>query len=253
MLCLGRRGSRGGPDPPARRPRRPAEPGHRHRPAQNRLDHLRALHERAGLDRRPLRYQLVGSPADSDRLLSELPAASLVVNATGMGKDRPGSPLSDGSPFPRGGYVWEFNYRGSLEFWHQARAQQEARGLVLEDGWRYFVHGWSQVVADVFELGYAARDGGRTEPSRRRTRSPIQRSTGARRAVRTVTGDVAADQLGPTNYHEHLFQVSPLLPGDELDDEAAQRTGGATRSRQAASPPWSTPRRSGLGRGPGRL
>lgn len=39
--------------------------------------------------------------------------------------------------------------------------------------------------------------------------------------VRTVTGDVAAADLGQVDYHEHLFQVSPLLPGDELDDEAA--------------------------------
>ena len=31
--------------------------------------------------------------------------------------------------------------------------------------------------------------------------------------VRTVLGDVAADRLGRTNYHEHLFQVSPLLIG----------------------------------------
>ena len=39
--------------------------------------------------------------------------------------------------------------------------------------------------------------------------------------VRTVLGDVDPAQLGRLNYHEHLFQVSPLLPGDELDDEAA--------------------------------
>lgn len=38
--------------------------------------------------------------------------------------------------------------------------------------------------------------------------------------VRTVHGDVAASDLGRLNYHEHLFQVSPLLPGDELTDEA---------------------------------
>ncbi|MDA3642565.1 phosphotriesterase [Saccharopolyspora indica] len=37
--------------------------------------------------------------------------------------------------------------------------------------------------------------------------------------VRTVLGDVPAQELGRTDYHEHLFQVSPLLPGDELDDE----------------------------------
>ncbi len=35
----------------------------------------------------------------------------------------------------------------------------------------------------------------------------------------TVLGGVPAAALGRTDYHEHLFQVSPLLPGDELDDE----------------------------------
>lgn len=37
--------------------------------------------------------------------------------------------------------------------------------------------------------------------------------------IRTALGDIPADRLGRTDYHEHLFQVSPLLPGDELDDE----------------------------------
>jgi len=37
--------------------------------------------------------------------------------------------------------------------------------------------------------------------------------------IRTVLGDIEAAELGPTKYHEHLFQISPLLPGDELDDE----------------------------------
>jgi predicted metal-dependent phosphotriesterase family hydrolase len=41
--------------------------------------------------------------------------------------------------------------------------------------------------------------------------------------VRTVLGDVDPAVLGPTDYHEHLFQASPLLPGDELDDERAGR------------------------------
>lgn len=38
--------------------------------------------------------------------------------------------------------------------------------------------------------------------------------------VRTVLGDIAPDTLGPADCHEHLFQASPLLPGDDLDDEA---------------------------------
>lgn len=41
--------------------------------------------------------------------------------------------------------------------------------------------------------------------------------------IRTALGDVEPDQLGRTDYHEHLFQVSPLLPGDELDDEDASQ------------------------------
>ncbi|HIY67704.1 MAG TPA: aryldialkylphosphatase [Candidatus Agrococcus pullicola] len=38
--------------------------------------------------------------------------------------------------------------------------------------------------------------------------------------ARTVLGDVSVPELGRVNAHEHGFQVSPLLPGDELDDEA---------------------------------
>jgi predicted metal-dependent phosphotriesterase family hydrolase len=40
-------------------------------------------------------------------------------------------------------------------------------------------------------------------------------------SARTVLGDRPARELGHVNYHEHLFQVSPLLVGDELTDEAS--------------------------------
>jgi predicted metal-dependent phosphotriesterase family hydrolase len=39
--------------------------------------------------------------------------------------------------------------------------------------------------------------------------------------VRTVLGDIPSERLGRCDYHEHLFQVSQLLVGDELDDEQA--------------------------------
>ena len=81
-----------------------------------------------------------------------LPAGSLVINATGLGKDRPGSPLTDHCKFPENGLVWELNYRGTLEFMHQAEAQRERRGLLIEDGWTYFIHGWTQVIAEVFHI-----------------------------------------------------------------------------------------------------
>lgn len=67
--------------------------------------------------------------------------------------------------------------------------------------------------------------------------------------VRTVLGDIAPHELGPTDYHEHLFQVSPLLPGDELDDEDASRAEAvALRASGAAALVDATP--IGLGRRP---
>jgi predicted metal-dependent phosphotriesterase family hydrolase len=53
-----------------------------------------------------------------------------------------------------------------------------------------------------------------------------------RLVVRTVLGDVDPADLGVLDYHEHLFQVSPLLPGEELDDE--DRSGREARSLKDA-------------------
>jgi shikimate 5-dehydrogenase len=116
------------------------------------LDQLRAIHDARGTSPDAIDYVLAPRPEDVDAILAAQPAGTVVVNATGMGKDIPGSPLSDAVVFPQDGYVWEFNYRGSLEFMHQALAQAEARNLTVVDGWDYFIHGWSQVVAEVFEL-----------------------------------------------------------------------------------------------------
>ena len=70
--------------------------------------------------------------------------------------------------------------------------------------------------------------------------------------VRTVLGDVAAAALGRTNYHEHLFQVSPLLVGDELDDEpASQAEAVSLRDSGFATMVDATP--TGLGRRPEAL
>lgn len=93
----------------------------------------------------------------NDAHMAELPPGSMVINATGMGKDRPGSPITDDGRFPKSGLAWELNYRGELDFLHQARRQEDERDLTVEDGWRYFVHGWSEVVAEVFDLDLDAR------------------------------------------------------------------------------------------------
>lgn len=119
---------------------------------RERLDQLREVHRRHGTPEGLIEYVVTASPEDADAVVAAAPARSVIANATGLGKDRPGSPLTDAAVFPAEAYAWEFNYRGSLEFLHQARAQEGARGLRVEDGWRYFLHGWSQVVADVFEI-----------------------------------------------------------------------------------------------------
>jgi shikimate dehydrogenase len=97
-------------------------------------------------------HRLVSRPADSDRIVSSLPPSSLVINATGMGKDRPGSPVTDEARFPSDGIAWDLNYRGELDFLRQARAQRKDRALAVHDGWRYFLHGWSEVIAEVFSV-----------------------------------------------------------------------------------------------------
>jgi shikimate 5-dehydrogenase len=120
-------------------------------PSRERLAALAGLAERVGS---PVELELAAGAdaSENDRRLEELAPGSLVVNATGMGKDRPGSPLTDAARFPPGAAAWELNYRGELGFLRQARAQEAERDLLVEDGWRYFLHGWSEVVAEVFDL-----------------------------------------------------------------------------------------------------
>jgi shikimate 5-dehydrogenase len=115
-----------------------------------RLEHLRELHAswKSGV---PLDCHHVPQPELADALVSNLPPGSLVVNATGLGKDAPGSPITNAAVFPENGIAWEFNYRGDLVFLDQARAQEKSRNLQVEDGWVYFLHGWTRVIADVFQ------------------------------------------------------------------------------------------------------
>jgi shikimate 5-dehydrogenase len=116
-----------------------------------RLDHLRAVNDTLDTDI-AFTYRVNADPRVNDEIMATLPPGSMVINATGMGKDSPGSPLTDDGVFPSRGLAWELNYRGELVFLDQARRQQAARSLTVEDGWIYFLHGWSAVVAEVFDL-----------------------------------------------------------------------------------------------------
>jgi shikimate 5-dehydrogenase len=116
--------------------------------APERLEHLDRIVAQLG-GSEPVAARLA-VPGLHDELLAGLPQGSLVVNATGMGKDRVGSPLADGAEFPRAAVVWELNYRGKLGFLRQAEAQRSELGLTVADGWGYFIRGWAAVIEEVF-------------------------------------------------------------------------------------------------------
>jgi shikimate 5-dehydrogenase len=112
---------------------------------------MRKVHAEIGFSI-PVTYTLAPTPEEADTVVASLPAHSMVVNATGLGKDGPGSPVSDAVVYPENAIVWEFNYRGDLVFLDQARAQGADRNLRVEDGWVYFIHGWTRVIAEVFDI-----------------------------------------------------------------------------------------------------
>lgn len=116
-----------------------------------RLEEIERFHARLapGI---PLEYHHTPRPELADAILRGLRPGSLAINATGLGKDAPGSPLTDAAVWPRDGIAWDFNYRGDLLFLDQARRAKEARNLRIEDGWIYFVHGWTRVIAEVFHI-----------------------------------------------------------------------------------------------------
>jgi shikimate 5-dehydrogenase len=116
-----------------------------------RLEEIAAIHRKIG-GPVPVEYVHTPNPEDNDRMLGRLAPHSLVMNATGLGKDAPGSPLTDAAKFPQDAFVWDFNYRGNLVFLDQARRQMQERSLTVNDGWIYFIHGWTRVIAEVFHL-----------------------------------------------------------------------------------------------------
>jgi shikimate 5-dehydrogenase len=87
-----------------------------------------------------------------DALVEVVPEGSLVVNATGMGKDRRGSPITEAAELPRHSVVWELNYRGELGFLRQARRQAERMPIEVHDGWDLFCHGWAAALSVILAL-----------------------------------------------------------------------------------------------------
>jgi len=110
-------------------------------------------------------------PGPWDDLVAAAPPGTLVVNATGLGKDRPGSPLTAGAGFPAGAVVWELNYRGDLALLRMARE----RGVAAYDGWNLFCHGWAAALGPILDLpdeAAAARRFAELAAPLRKTRNP---------------------------------------------------------------------------------
>jgi len=119
--------------------------------SQGRLDHAKEMVGGLQTDIE-IEYICNSNPMINDKIMEKFPRGSIIINATGMGKDTPGSPISWEGQFPMNSISWEFNYRGELDFLHQSLAQVESRKVKVEDGWLYFVHGWTQVVAQVLHF-----------------------------------------------------------------------------------------------------
>jgi shikimate 5-dehydrogenase len=119
--------------------------------SQGRLDHAMEMVSKLSTDIE-VEYICNSDPAKNDLLLESMKPYSVIINATGMGKDTPGSPITWEGRFPEHSIAWEFNYRGELDFMHQALAQVESREVKVEDGWVYFLYGWTHVVAQVLHF-----------------------------------------------------------------------------------------------------
>jgi shikimate dehydrogenase len=111
--------------------------------SQGRLDHAKEMVGGLKTDIE-IEYICNSDPLVNDQIMEKFPPYSVIINATGMGKDTPGSPITWDSKFPMNSVSWDFL--------HQSLAQVESRKVKVEDGWLYFVHGWTQVVAQVLHF-----------------------------------------------------------------------------------------------------
>lgn len=88
----------------------------------------------------------------NDQIVEDAGRAPLVINATGMGKDLPGSPVNDVRCFPANSTFWELNYRGERPLYHALERRANLNGLRIEDGWEFFLDGWINNIRYAFNL-----------------------------------------------------------------------------------------------------
>ncbi len=125
---------------------------------QSRVDHaVRVIRETVRTHGRAMAVEgrVVQGPRDGDALVAALSPHSLVINATGMGKDTAGSPVTASVRFPDQGLVWELNYRGERLFLQYAEHVRQAQSLVVMDGWDYFAVSWVEHLARIYGVPLA--------------------------------------------------------------------------------------------------
>lgn len=87
-----------------------------------------------------------------DDLIAAARRGTFIVNATGAGKDRDGSPVTDAVRFPAECVFWDLNYRGDLRMLAAARnqaAHADGKALRAHDGMSLFCHGWAAALTAV--------------------------------------------------------------------------------------------------------
>ena len=72
-------------------------------------------------------YRHCPEPKHNDAALNLLKPYSLIVNATGLGKDRPGSPITHDGEFPPNSLAWDLNYRGICSSCTRPRGRKRKR------------------------------------------------------------------------------------------------------------------------------
>jgi shikimate dehydrogenase len=107
------------------------------------------------------RIEVAALQGPYDALVAAVRPGTFIVNATGAGKDREGSPVTDAVRFPPGSVFWDLNYRGDLRMLAAARAQAarqavtaqpEGAALRVHDGTSLFCNGWASALTAVLDL-----------------------------------------------------------------------------------------------------
>lgn len=117
------------------------------------LDRLQHAYGLATSGENPLQVEMLHSPGSiqlSD--LGQMPDGSLIINATGLGKDKPGTPFALPARWPHAAHVWDLNYRGELLALEEARNAAPEKNLTAHDGWLLFINGWAEALSRIFNM-----------------------------------------------------------------------------------------------------